>query len=64
MSTNHEIYLKTNLDSYIGKWVAVSEDGVVAHGDNAKQVFEQAIKKYPRNKIMLVKVPDKETMIF
>ena len=64
MESNYEIYLKTNLDNYIGKWVAICDKGVVASGDNAKKVFEEAQSKFPNKKIMLVRVPDEKTMIF
>jgi len=64
MKSNYEIYLKSDLSKYIGKWVAISDNGVVAFGDNAKVVYLEAQARYPGKKIMLVKVPEKEAMIF
>ena len=64
MESNYEIYLKTDLSGYIGKWVAICDKGVVAVGNNAKEVYYEAQKKHPGKKVLLVKVPDKEAMLF
>ena len=64
MESNYEIYLKADLSKYIGKWVAISDNGVIAFGDNAKLVYLEAEAMHPGKKIMLVKVPEKEAMIF
>lgn len=64
MVSNYEVYLKTNLEKYIGKWIAICDEGVVAVGNNAKEAYHQAQLKFPDKKIMLVKVPEDETMIF
>ncbi|MDO8460125.1 MAG: DUF5678 domain-containing protein [Nanoarchaeota archaeon] len=64
MESNYEIYLKTDLEMYTGKWIAICDTGVVAFGDNAKEVYKEAQSKFPNKKIMLAKVPEKESMIF
>ena len=56
--------MKTDLAKYTGKWIAICGEGVVAVGDNAKKVYNEAQNKFPDKKIMLVKVPEEETMIF
>ena len=56
--------MKTNLDNYIGQWVAICEQKIVAHGKDAKKVFKEAKEKCPKERPLLTRVPDKETMIF
>lgn len=64
MESNYEIYLKTDLGKYIGKWIAICDQGVIAVGDDAKKVYYEAQLKFSNKKIMLVKVPEDEAMIF
>ena len=62
--SNYEVYLKTDLSKYTGKWVAICDGKIISIGDNAKEVFLIAQKKAPARKIMLIKVPEEETAIF
>ncbi len=64
MVSNYETYLKTNLEKYAGKWIAICNNGVISVGDDAKTVYKEAIIKFPDKKIMLVKVPEEESLIF
>ena len=56
--------MKTNLSAYIGEWIAVCNQTIVAHGKDVKEVFKEAKKKYPTQKPLITRVPEKETMIF
>lgn len=61
-SKEFEFYVKADLSKYRGKYVAIVGDRVVASGDNAKEVFEEAKKK--TGKIpTLAKIPQEETLI-
>lgn len=64
MESNYEVYLKTDLGKYSGKWIAICDKGVIAIGDNAKEVYKEAKSKFPEKKIMLAKIPEDESMIF
>jgi len=64
MNKNYQFFMKTNVDSYIGQWVAVCNEKIVAHGKDAKKVFYEAKEKCPQERPLLTRVPDKETMIF
>lgn len=55
--------MKTNVDSYIGEWVAICEQKIVSHGKDFKKVFKEARKKCPKEKPLITRIPDKETMI-
>jgi hypothetical protein len=50
-------YIIHELTEYASKWVAVVEDEVVASGDNARLVLEQARKNRPGTEPALAKVP-------
>lgn len=63
METEFQFYLKADLHKYEGKYIAIVEDKVVASGDNAKEVIEEAEKKTGK-KPLLVKVPTEDTFIF
>jgi len=58
--------LKINVDfaRYKGKYVAIVDDNIVASGDNAEKVLDQARSKYPKKEVVLRKIPEEETMIF
>ncbi|MBI2652412.1 succinyl-CoA synthetase subunit alpha [Candidatus Woesearchaeota archaeon] len=64
MEQNYEFFMKTDLSSYIGKWIAICNEKIVSSGENPKQVFEQAKKLCPGYRPLLTKIPEKETMIF
>jgi len=57
-----EFYVKADLSKYEGKYIAVVDDKVVASGNNAKIVFEEAKRK--TGKIpTLAKIPKEEALI-
>lgn len=63
LSKNYEWYVRTDLRKYAGKWVAIVDQKLVASGENAKKVYEEAKEKYPRKKPSLAKVPTPDTLI-
>ena len=64
MDKNYQFFMKANIDSYIGQWVAICNQKIVSHGKDVKKVFKEAKEKYPTERPLLTRVPDKETMIF
>ena len=56
--------MKTNVDQFIGEWIAICNQKIVSHGKDAKKVFKEAKEKCPKERPLLTRVPDKETMIF
>ena len=64
MDKNYKFFMKTNMDRYIGQWVAICDQEIVASGDDLKKVFKKAKEKCPRKKPLITKVPEEETMIF
>lgn len=64
MSKNYQFFMKTSIDSYIGEWIAICNQKIVSHGKDIKRVLKEAKKKCPKERPLLTRVPDKETMIF
>ena len=64
MDKNYNFYMKTDLDSYIGEWVAICDEKIVSHGKDVKKVFSEAKERCPQKQSLVTKVPEKETMIF
>lgn len=62
-SKEFEFYLKADLHKYEGKYIAIVDEKVVASGDNAKEVFEEAKRKTGKTPT-LAKVPTEDTFIF
>lgn len=63
--SNEEInwFSKANLNMYAGKYVAIIGKNVVAFGDNAKLVWEDAKRKFPDKNPVLAKIPEEELLI-
>jgi len=59
----YNFYIAHELTEYAGKWVAIVEDEVVADGDNAGLVLEQARKRRPGTEPALAKVPKGEILV-
>lgn len=64
LESNYEYYLNTDLSNYIGEWVAIYENKVIAHGMDVKIVAKEAMALCGNRKFLLSKVPSNETMIF
>ncbi len=63
-NSNYQFFMKTDISSYIGQWIAVCNQRIVAHGKDVKEVFKEAKEKCPRQRPLITRVPEKETMIF
>ncbi len=64
MDNNYQFFMKTNVDQYIGQWLAICDAKLISHGSDVKKVFKEAKEKCPNKRPFLTRVPDKETMIF
>lgn len=64
MSTMKEKFkIEIDFTKYKGKYVALVDKKIVASGENAKVVLEEAKSKYPKKEIVLRKIPEEETLI-
>lgn len=62
-SKEFEFFLRASLKKYKGKYVVIIGNKVVASGDNAKEVWEMAKKKYPKKLPTLAKLPKEEALV-
>lgn len=61
---NYNFYMQTDLSKFIGQWIAISDNKIISHDKELKKVYKEAKTLLKEKKPLLVKVPDKETMIF
>ncbi|MGH9876227.1 MAG: DUF5678 domain-containing protein [Nitrososphaerales archaeon] len=55
--------ISDELGDYVGQWIAVVDNEIVAKGDNAKDVYEKAKAKYPEREPFIMKVPKESIML-
>ena len=63
ITTNYDLFLKTDTSKFKGEWLAMTAKKIVAHGKDAKLVYEAAKKKAPGHKISLAKAPDEQMLV-
>ena len=51
------------LGNYIGKWIAVIDNKIVAQGESGKDVFNSAKKANPKRIPFMMKVPAETVMV-
>ena len=61
---NYQYFMDVDVSSFIGQWIAICENKIIAHGKNLKEVAEQARRVLQGKKFLLARVPSQETMIF
>lgn len=61
---NYQFFMEADISNYIGEWIAILEDKIIAHGKNLREVTEKAQKVSKGRKFLLARVPSEETMIF
>ncbi len=64
LDKNYNFFLETDLDKYKGEWVIICEDKIISHGNNLKEIVEEAKKRCANKKFLITRVPSEETMIF
>ncbi len=60
---NYEFYINADLSEYAGKWIAIVDSKVVASGERADTIYDEAKRNYPEKEVMLAKVPTSDTLI-
>ena len=62
-SQNYAFFMKEDVSKYSGEWIAICNKQVVSSGPSAKVLFDEAKKKYPKERPFIARVPTEETMI-
>lgn len=63
MRQEYEYFMRCNPRDYIGNWIAIVDDEIVASGKDIKKIHEKVKREYPQKKPLFTRIPDKETMI-
>lgn len=61
---NYHYFMETDISKYVGEWIAVYENRIIAHGRELKEVVSMAKEVSGGKKFLLARVPSQETMIF
>ena len=60
---SYEWFLKADLSRFRGMYIAIVDGQVVEHGDDPREVYERARRRFPSKEVVLWKVPRGETLI-
>jgi len=63
ISPEFDFFLHNPLTKYEGRYVAILGRKVVASGLSAKEVWDEAAKKYPKQIPTIAKLPKKEILV-
>jgi hypothetical protein len=63
VTQNYQAFLRINTERYRGEWIALVGARVVAHGKRADAIYQQAARRYPKQKISLAKIPKEQTLV-
>lgn len=65
MKTEYEyiMSISNKLGNYVGQWIAVVDNEIVASGKNAKEVYEKAKTKYPNREPFIMQIPKESIML-
>lgn len=61
---NYNFYMKTDFSKYLGEWIAIANDEVVSHGKDLKKIYATVKKKHPQARVLVAKIPGKESSIY
>ncbi len=59
----HIMAMQDKLTKYIGKWIAVIDDEIVAEGKDSKQVYNEAKSKHPNTTPFMMLVPTEAILL-
>ena len=55
--------ISNKLGNYLGEWIAVVDNEIVASGESAKEVYQKAKEKYPKREPFIMKIPKETVML-
>ena len=61
---NYNFFMESDLSQYIGEWIAICENKIIAHNKNLKEVVSKAKEISGEKRFLLARVPSEEAMIF
>lgn len=63
MSIESDYFMKMDASPYIGEWVAIRGEEVIAHSRSLKEVHKEVKSKYNTSSVLFVPVLGEETFI-
>lgn len=63
MSVESDYFLKMDASPYIGEWIAIHGEEVVAHSRSLKEVHREVKSKYNVSSVLFVPILGEETYI-
>ena len=60
---NYEGFLRADLEKFRGLYIAIVNGRVVETGEEPEEIYVRAREKYPKEEVVLWKVPREETLI-
>lgn len=63
MNKNYTFFMSTDLSNYVGKWIAIENNKIIAEANDPKTVIDKA-RQISKNRPFIAKVPEKSAMIF
>jgi len=63
-SSNYEFFIKADTSPYKGEWIAIARNKIIAHGQDAEDVYKKAVKKAGNKDVSLAKVPNEQMLVF
>lgn len=62
-SQSYDYYMRVDLSSYVGEWVAICDEKIVTHKPTFKEAYEEAVRSCPGKRPLMSKVPSGEILI-
>jgi len=62
-NVNYEGFLRADLEKFRGLYIAVVDGRVVGSGEEPEEIYVKAREKYPKEEVVLWKVPREEALI-
>jgi hypothetical protein len=65
MDGNYEYFMRTDLGKYVGEWVIIAKEKIVANGSSKemKEALDRIRKEYPGETPFIAKVPQNAIQI-
>jgi hypothetical protein len=63
MSIESDYFMRMDFIPYVGEWIAIHGESVVAHSKSLKEVHKQACTRYSMSSLLFVPVLGDETYL-
>jgi len=64
LNQNYSFFEKAELNDFFGEWIVICNKKIVSHDKKLDIALKKAKDEYGNARLLVVKVPEEETMIF